>query len=82
MQITRQLTAIGNVTGFHANRPLMVKPTIADTFHDGPVRMYKMTDGRLFNADAFDRNFKTTPGKIKPKSYKGSNASKKDAALQ
>lgn len=51
---------------FHADKPLTVVPSIEQEYLDGSTRMYRMTDGKVYLADVYDRTLKAPPkGKVR-----------------
>jgi hypothetical protein len=59
------------VQEFKAAVPVYVVPGIKREYRNHGLRMYETIDGRKFDADAYDRNFKVTKGTILPNSRKG-----------
>lgn len=70
-----------NHSEFAAVRPYSTKPVIESEFFDTEKRYYKLVDGRVFDADLYDKNYKVVNKKIHRKGYKGENACKKMAAI-
>lgn len=60
---------------FKPEVPLQKAPGIEREYRHLGTRMYKTTDGRSFDADTYDRNFKVDKGKMLPKGTKGSMSS-------
>lgn len=56
---------------FRASVPMHLAPAVAKEFTSHGMRMYLTTDGRTFNADIYDANFKVPKSQVVPKSRKG-----------
>lgn len=56
---------------FKPEVPLQKAPGIEREYIHRGTRMYKTTDGRSFNADTYDRNFKVIKGNMLPRHAKG-----------
>lgn len=56
---------------FSPTRPFNSAPEIAGEYVEDGQRFYMLKDGRIYNADIYDRNFKVKPVTVKRKGYKG-----------
>jgi hypothetical protein len=56
---------------FKPNIPKQVAPVIAKEYYNHGMRMYLTTDGRKFNADLYDSNFKIERGALLAAPKKG-----------